>query len=209
MKKLIIITLLYSLNLFSQHKLEGNAGLSYPVYTNDYDGQLYNYWKLGLNVGLNGNIKLIEEMHLVPSIRYHYFFFNKYEQSIRFYDIAINSSGNGSHVLKLGVDVNILDNDNIILLPFIILGGGYTIEKYGTMKITWRNPDGDIHTTVDKYPDRDYWYYVYGLGLRYNISSNFVIRTSLKSYANKSQFTDSRNESYWILDCNIFYTIIK
>jgi hypothetical protein len=208
MKKLIIITLLYSLNLFSQYKLEGNAGISYPVYTSDYESPLYEYWKFGLNLGINGNIKLIDDINVIPFIRYQYLFFNKYIQYGRNGKTAINSSGNGANVLKLGAEINIWDNKNIIFRPYIILGGGYSIEKHGTMTIKWHNEMEEIYSTETKYPDRNYWYFGGGIGVRLNISSDFNIRSSFKTYAHKSEYY-GWYASYWMLDCNIFYTIIK
>jgi len=214
MKRIITCVLFVSINLSSQIKLQGKGGLSYPVDIDGYEVELYRYWKIGLNAGVNADIQLSKIFAVKPTITYQYIFFNDYTQEVIAGSKAISSDGNESHIINLGGELCIEDNSDGTTHPFLFLGGGYAIERPGKMNIAWKefeNPSRDIYTTEYQIQNRNYWYYSAGFGFGYSIADDLDIRTVISYFANKVKVPTQYKtyNSYWLLSCSLVYDILK
>jgi hypothetical protein len=208
MKWLIIsLTLVISVNAFAQNKIQGSLGVNYPVEVDGSDNVLYEYWKFGINAGVNAHIKILEPISFRPGLSYQYLFFHKYVQYIYYGRGAVSSTGTGSHVVKLGGELHFGDVNEENIRLSLFLGGGYAMESPGRMTIVW----ADYPTGGGSLPNRNYWYGSAGINFEFSIAKAFSIGTSVKYFRNKAQSTSSyaTDDTLWMVNCSVLYDIMK
>lgn len=214
MKRTLIFSIIFSFNVFSQIRFQGNAGITYPFLPiGDEDG-LYQYWKYGLNIGAGADIPLFNEFSFKPIFEYQYYFFDQYKTDFSAGSKVIGSKGYGAQLINLQGDFVLngtrTDNSNL----FFALGIGYVIERPGKMTITWQDYESssrDIYSTEYQVMNRNYLSYYVSLGYVYSISKlldvNILVTYSTNKVETKS-FSTLYN-SVLLFNCGVSYEIIN
>ena len=203
---IILLTLALSINVFSQNKIQIDLGISYPAVVEGSDNVLYQFWKIGINTGVAAHLKILDALNFKPNISYQYLFFHKYIPFVLYGPGLVNSTGSGSHVVKLGGELHLGDVEENRIRFSIFLGAGYAIERPGKMAITWTdNPYGSSW----QLPNRNYWYGSAGINLELSLTNYLSIGTSIKYFRNKaeSNYPYASDDTIWLVNCSMLYDI--
>jgi hypothetical protein len=205
---IVLFTVTLSFNLFCQNKIQGSLGINYPVVVDGSDIVLYEYWKIGINGGVTAHCKILDALNFRPGISYQYLFFHKYAQYLSYGPGAVNSSGTGSHILKLGGELHLGDGEENRTRFSIFVGGGCAMERPGTMTITWADSP---NSSTGKLPNRHYWYGSAGINLDFSVTKDFSIGTSIKYLRNKAEadFPNATDDTIWMVNCSILYDFMQ
>jgi hypothetical protein len=204
---ILFLTLVLSFNVFSQNKIQINLGMSYPAVVDGSDDVLYEYWKTGINTGVAAHIKILAALNFQPNISYQYLFFHKYYQYVSYGPGPVNSTASGSHVVKFGGELHLGDGEENRTRFSIFVGGGYAMERPGTMAITWTD---DLYRSSWQLPTRNYWYGSAGINLEFSLTKHLSIGTSVKYFRNKAESISlyASDNTIWLVNCSMLYDIM-
>jgi hypothetical protein len=214
-KKLSITLLLLAVSIptFSQHAIKGSAGLNYTFVGGGPDAVVYDSWKMGVNLGVTARIALIDEITIRPGVSYQYLLFDTFHQFVYAGAKAVSSTGTGSGVMRLSGEVHLGDCEDGQTRFSFSLGGGYALERPGTMTITWADFEGDrnLYTTQHQLRHRDYWYGSVGIDCEFPIAADLAIGTSLRFYGSRPKYNTyyTDDNTLLMLNCSIVYDLIN
>ncbi len=173
MEKVLMLSLLLSAAAAAQPSLSVRLGGTLPFTAEESTGIIFmhDYCPVGFAGALVLQQRLTGFLDAEASIEHDVFLYHRYAQKIYTDDPwALSSSGQPAQLTRFGVDLKVSSpSDTNTSKPFLLLGGCYTLERYGPVHVTWMD-SGTSSVTDMEYPSQDSWAVVIGLGAQFRVS---------------------------------------
>lgn len=207
MKYIFGAVCIFHVSALSQQTIEVFTGMYYPVTTEQHstNNSLEKYYKPSINIGVYTYYQLTNWLNLSPSFSYNYYFYHRYFEDgystgeRRF----VAMSGEGSHIIRTMLGVQLIDQTNGKAKPYVEVGGGYIIENIGKINGYWQYPGNIEYASYSKGNTNEYFAYSVGAGISFYLSKDFDVDASVKYYS------DRIDRFYYLSGFSVSYKIIN
>ena len=190
--------MLFNSSLLSQSAITIYSGVNYPSRSFSVDDEseyLNDHWMIGLNLGVSAEYLLTNWFSISPVVEYNHYQFNTYDKSeVVLTDNIKSSSGENSHIARFMMEAKLIDSAHDTADVYVSIGGGYIIEKTGSINATVVGYSGSTETQTLRFGGKNYWANSVGLGYRYFLTRRNAVDFCIKYYSNyKDRFHVSMN----------------
>ena len=185
--RMVALTLFVILPVFAQPSLELYSGLNWPHSPSDGITEVYlsDYWTLGFDVGVSMGFQLTRWMIISPGFEYARYPFDHFFEYISTGERSVqSSSGQSSHIYRFPILLRLIDNAGNIVKPYLSIGGEYSLEDIGQIRIVWKEQDGSNSVDGFQFPSKRYWSYILGMGMVVRTWTHVDIDPSFKYCSN-------------------------
>lgn len=205
MKKIVDLTVILTIPVFSQPSFVIHSGLNSPlayVAVGKYDF-LADHWKNGINIDIGFEIPVFRLIALAPSFEYTYYAFEMYNPGIQYVENQVglwpsrnpkDSRGSGSHTYKLLLEAKAFTEPSRIVAPYVSTGIGYAIEDIGAIEASWEDLNGGQYVTNIQYEGKSFLIHSFGFGLRSFLAAGVSMDFAARYFTNYTdRFSTSLN----------------
>lgn len=191
---------------FAQTSVSVHLGSNVPftLYQTADQFFLHDYLAVGFNAGVSTQLPLADGVLLSPGVEYNLFPYRRYTQEIfDGWDFVQSSSGQGIQQLRIILNVKLSQpSDTSYVKPFLLVSGGYTVERVGRVTLNWQTPSGSTSTTESNPVYQHFWGYVLGIGATLQIASHVAIEPAVVLRSHGADAT------YGLLNLNVIYVLV-
>ena len=109
---------------------------------------------------------------------------------------------------RFGIDVRVISRlDSVKPRIFFLLGGGYTLERYGRITSTWADPGGSLPQSDFEYEPQNYWGAWFAIGTVWRISRYFDIEPMFACRYRIYNWALVHEHSYGLLALQLAYNL--
>jgi hypothetical protein len=167
---------------------------------------LANYWSSGIDLCIGTENALSSNIWLVPSFQYVRYTWNNYNyQGTMPTEIGIVSAkGENSEIYRISLEGRFIGSHKFIVFNaqlYFTTGLAYSIERIGSIRVTYDDLNGPNFTHQVTYPNREYWNHTLGIGTRANVVGPFDLDISAK------YFTDYKDGFYTCYNFGVAYSL--
>jgi hypothetical protein len=201
--QILFLALFYHVIILAQPTIEVFTGLYYPSTTEQETGNssLEKFWKPSINIGVCTHFQLANWVNLKPYLSYDYYLYSSYYQNTGFEERFVASSGEGSHIFRMMVALQIINQSAKRLKPYFEVGSGYIIESMGYIHGRWEylgrtESLGNLGGNQNKY-------FAYSVG----IGGIIYLLTDLNLDISARYYSNTTDRFYYLFGLNVAYNI--
>jgi hypothetical protein len=207
----MMLSVLLSAAAAAQPSLSVRLGGAFPFSllagtSNDF---LHDYWPVGVTGELVLQERLYGFLDVEASIEHDLFLYHHYMPETVTGDASVqSSSGLPAQITRFGVNLRLSSSgDTNKSKPFLLFGGGYTVERYGRTLVEWLE-SGTASASNFEYPSQDYWAAWFGFGAQFALSSILILEPTVMFRFRVNDMSFVGHRSYGTVALQLVYRVI-
>jgi hypothetical protein len=170
------------------------------------------YWEVGFSGSVVIRYKLTRWFDVSSSVEHDLFPFTEFTPYTEvFPPRIISSSGSPAQLTRFGLNLRVLhDTENKKPKLFLLVGGGYAIERYGHMDVTLGSLDGvPLLTSTTTFPPEYYWSVWFSFGAVFQFSRYLAFEPTVAFRHRLDDWSIVRRKAYGCFTLSLVYTLLE
>jgi hypothetical protein len=186
MKRSLLVLIFCTTTAIAQPTVAVHLGGQFP-FSETYSGLGFfrdDYWRIGLNAGLEYDVAVTQWLRLLPGIEYTLF---PLKSNARFHGVysanlfPLRASGDGFHRLSFDLECRVHWPDNVTWFrPFVEMDGGYLLERVGKKIFTFGPYQSEF---VNESVNRSAWAFGFGFGTELWVTRDMRVQPSIRYHS--------------------------
>ena len=211
LSKILILSCLIPALALSQPSVSLRLGGTLPFSAESSTSNLFmhDYWPVGFTGSIVVQYQLAGFAAASASVEHDVFLYHRaIGWTITGDSKVLASSGMPAQLTRFGLNLRLVDHsDTNRVKPFFLVGGGYTLERYGRVSSTGQLLDGSIVVSDLQYPSQDYWSLWLGFGALFPLSRILALEPAVAYHFRVSDWSFVRRAAYGTVALQLVYRV--
>jgi len=164
------------------YSMSVGATLPFSMTGHEINSFMHSYWAVGISGSVVARYPIAAFMDLTATLEhdlYPYVGTTGWTPSGDYKILAV--SGDPAQLTRFGLGMRFASpSDTNKTKPFLLVGGGYALERYGRIVTTGQDLYGTISTGEWETPGQSYWTIWLGAGIMFRLSRRLTLESALQ-----------------------------